>query len=79
MCADQGTLTGKMNDLGLAFLAGGAAGNVIDRLLFGQVTDFLTSRSGGGVLNVADHAIELGVLLLISNAQFQRLMTLLAK
>ncbi|MGU3470155.1 signal peptidase II [Paenibacillus sp. D51F] len=48
------------------FLVGGAAGNGIDRLLFGRVTDFLV-RSGG-ILNVADHAIEAGVLLLLLHA-----------
>ncbi|MNH96153.1 lipoprotein signal peptidase [compost metagenome] len=47
----------------LGFLVGGALGNGIDRLLFGRVTDFLV-RSGG-ILNVADHAIEAGVLLLL--------------
>ncbi|MFC4598656.1 signal peptidase II [Cohnella hongkongensis] len=50
-------------DCALGFLVGGAVGNGIDRLLFGQVTDFIV-RSGGGILNVADHAIELGVVLM---------------
>jgi len=50
-------------DSSFGFLVGGAIGNGIDRLLFGHVTDFII-RSGG-ILNVADHAIEIGVLLLI--------------
>ena len=61
----MGVIKGRMSDAGFAFLVGGAVGNGIDRLLFGHVTDFLVSRSGKGVLNMADHAIELGVFLLI--------------
>ncbi|XID90153.1 signal peptidase II [Paenibacillaceae bacterium WGS1546] len=57
---------GKWLDYGLGLLVGGAIGNGIDRLLFGQVTDFIV-RSGG-ILNVADHAIELGVLLIVARA-----------
>ncbi|MGG1553624.1 signal peptidase II [Paenibacillus ferrarius] len=67
----KGSVRGKLNDISLAFLVGGAAGNGIDRLLFGQVTDFLVSRSGKGVLNMADHAIELGILLFVLNAVVQ--------
>ncbi|RTE08473.1 signal peptidase II [Paenibacillus whitsoniae] len=67
----KGSIRGKLNDISLAFLVGGAAGNGIDRLLFGQVTDFLVSRSGKGVLNMADHAIELGILLFVLNAVVQ--------
>jgi len=54
---------GALLDCGLGFLVGGAAGNGIDRLLFGRVTDFIVRK--GGILNVADHAIEIGALLLI--------------
>jgi signal peptidase II len=56
-------MKGTLIDSSFGFLVGGAIGNGIDRLLFGQVTDFII-RSGG-VLNLADHAIEMGVLLLI--------------
>jgi signal peptidase II len=56
-------MKGPLIDSSFGFLVGGAIGNGIDRLLFGQVTDFII-RSGG-VLNLADHAIEMGVLLLI--------------
>ncbi len=50
-------------DCSFGFLVGGAIGNGTDRLLFGQVTDFII-RSGG-ILNLTDHAIEMGGLLLI--------------
>jgi signal peptidase II len=56
-------MKGALIDSSFGFLVGGAIGNGIDRLLFGQVTDFIP-RSGG-ILNVADHAIEIGVVLLI--------------
>ncbi|WP_205668640.1 signal peptidase II [Ammoniphilus sp. CFH 90114] len=49
-----------MNDL-----VGGAIGNGLDRLRFGQVTDFIVRSDG--VFNLADHAIEMGVFLLIIN------------
>jgi signal peptidase II len=58
-----GEMKGALIDSSFGFLVGGAIGNGIDRLLFGQVTDFII-RSGG-VLNLADHAIEMGALLLI--------------
>lgn len=58
-----GEMKGALIDCSFGFLVGGAIGNGIDRLLFGQVTDFII-RSGG-ILNLADHAIEVGVVLLI--------------
>jgi signal peptidase II len=56
-------MKGALIDSSFGFLVGGAIGNGIDRLLFGQVTDFIP-RSGG-ILNIADHAIEMGLALLI--------------
>ena len=56
-------MNGALIDSSFGFLVGGGIGNGIDRLLFGQVTDFII-RSGG-ILNLADHAIEIGGLLLI--------------
>jgi signal peptidase II len=58
-----GEMKGALIDSSFGFLVGGAIGNGIDRFLFGQVTDFII-RSGG-ILNFADHAIEMGGLLLI--------------
>lgn len=55
----------KLLNLALGFLVGGAAGNGIDRIVFGRVTDFLVSRSGNGILNFADHAINVGIVLLL--------------
>jgi signal peptidase II len=53
---------------GLALILGGAVGNVIDRLRFGHVVDFLDLHAGGWhwpAFNVADSAITLGAALLI--------------
>jgi len=54
--------------LGLALILGGAIGNVIDRLRFGQVVDFLDFHALGWhwpAFNVADSAITVGAVLLI--------------
>ena len=50
----------KMMRLGLSLLAGGAAGNVIDRIQTGVVIDFFDFRIWP-VFNVADIAIVTGV------------------
>ncbi|MFN6961558.1 MAG: signal peptidase II [Rhodocyclaceae bacterium] len=52
----------------LALILGGALGNVIDRLRFGAVVDFLDFHLGGWhwpAFNVADSAITIGVILLL--------------
>ncbi|HEX6319319.1 MAG TPA: signal peptidase II [Burkholderiales bacterium] len=53
---------------GLALILGGALGNVIDRLRFGHVVDFLDLHAAGWhwpAFNVADSAITVGAALLI--------------
>jgi signal peptidase II len=53
---------------GLALILGGAIGNVIDRLRFGYVVDFLDLHAAGWhwpAFNVADSAITIGAALLI--------------
>jgi signal peptidase II len=59
--------------LGLAFVLGGAIGNVIDRVRLGYVTDFIQVLIGGWPFpsfNVADSAITVGATLLIIDALF---------
>jgi signal peptidase II len=54
--------------LGLALILGGALGNLIDRVRFGQVVDFLDFHAMGWhwpAFNVADSAITVGAVLLI--------------
>jgi signal peptidase II len=61
----KGQLRGRIMEIGTAFLIGGAAGNAIDRLLFNKVTDFIEFRTGHGILNLADLAINVGVIIII--------------
>lgn len=52
----------------LALIMGGALGNVIDRLRFGAVVDFIQLHAAGWywpAFNVADSAITLGAVLLV--------------
>ena len=58
----------RLFSAGLALVLGGAVGNVIDRLRFGHVVDFLDLHAGGWhwpAFNVADSAITVGAALLI--------------
>jgi signal peptidase II len=58
----------RMLCAGLALILGGALGNLVDRLRFGQVVDFLDFHAAGWhwpAFNVADSAITLGAALLI--------------
>ena len=52
-------------------IAGGAAGNVLDRIRQGAVTDFLDFHVGGWhwpAFNMADTMITIGVVLLIAGS-----------
>jgi signal peptidase II len=60
----------------LAAVLGGAAGNILDRIRFGYVVDFLDLHFGDFrpflVFNVADAAITIGVLTLLGRALLVR-------
>jgi signal peptidase II len=59
--------------VGLALILGGAVGNVIDRLLYGHVIDFIDVVFGSWhfwTFNVADSAISIGAVFLIWDAFF---------
>ena len=61
---------------GLALVLGGALGNIVDRIRFGYVVDFMDLHFGEWrpflVFNVADAAITIGVLLLLLRALLTR-------
>jgi len=61
--------------LGLALILGGALGNVVDRLRFGQVVDFVDLHAFGWhwpAFNVADSAITIGAALLVFEGLLHR-------
>ena len=58
----------KLVSLALALVMGGALGNVIDRVRFGAVVDFIQWHAAGfywPAFNVADSAITVGAVLLV--------------
>lgn len=61
----------RVEVLALGLVLGGALGNIVDRIRFGYVVDFLHFYWGGAsfwVFNVADASITLGVLVLLWRA-----------
>ncbi len=62
--------------IGLAFVLGGAMGNLLDRVRLGYVVDFLDLHFGEFrpflVFNLADAAITMGVLVLLARAFLAR-------
>ena len=57
--------------LGLALILGGAIGNLIDRIAFSKVTDFIDVYYSGwhfATFNIADMAISIGAVLVILDA-----------
>lgn len=58
----------RLFSLALALILGGAIGNVIDRIAYGHVIDFLDFHAGGWhwpAFNIADSAIVGGAILLV--------------
>ena len=61
--------------IALGVIIGGAVGNVIDRLRFGAVVDFLRAHAWGWnwyVFNIADAGIVCGVVVLLADALLRR-------
>jgi signal peptidase II len=68
-----GRAGGLLAQSGLALILGGAAGNALDRLIHGGVTDFLEVRLGTYVwpaFNAADSAITIGAVLVLFELLF---------
>ena len=58
---------------GLSFILSGAIGNMIDRMLYGKVVDFLDIMIGDFhwyIFNVADSAVTIGMILFIFHSIF---------
>ena len=66
----------RVDQVALGAIAGGALGNILDRVRLGYVTDFADLHFGEWrpflVFNVADAAITLGVLVLLARALLLR-------
>lgn len=65
--------TSKFESISLAFVIGGAIGNVIDRFRFGAVADFFDVYVGTyhwPAFNIADSAITIGVVMLVIHGLF---------
>ncbi len=69
----SGYAGGRLAQSGLALILGGAAGNALDRVIHGGVTDFLEVRLGTYIwpaFNVADSVISIGAGLVIIELLF---------
>ena len=68
-----GRAGGWLAQCGIALILGGAAGNALDRLIHGGVTDFMEVHLGTFVwpaFNVADSAISIGAALVLIELLF---------
>ncbi len=57
----------KLQRASLVFIFGGALGNLVDRIAYGEVTDFIDVYYSGWhfwIFNIADSAITVGVILM---------------
>jgi signal peptidase II len=63
------------NTFGLSLILGGAVGNLIDRVLYGQVVDFIDFSIGSyhwPAFNVADSALTVGIAIILGTAVFRK-------
>ena len=68
------TMPGKLLPIALSLVLGGAIGNFIDRVLYGEVVDFLMFNFGSytfPIFNIADSCIVIGVGLIILDTLFE--------
>ena len=58
----------RINKYGLSFIVAGSIGNGIDRIIYGYVKDFIKIKFiNFPVFNIADIAINIGILIMIIN------------
>ena len=63
------------NTFGLCLILGGAVGNLIDRVLHGQVVDFVDFFIGSyhwPAFNVADSALTVGIVIILVTSVFRK-------
>ena len=64
------------NTFGLSLILGGAIGNLIDRILYGQVVDFVDFSIGSyhwPAFNVADSALTVGIIIILMTSVLQEI------
>ena len=75
-------IRGKEDHLGLSLILGGAIGNLIDRILYGSVVDFIDLSIGKyhwPAFNIADSALSVGVTIILLNNLLKLVITKHAK
>jgi signal peptidase II len=63
------------NTLGLSLVLGGAVGNLIDRILYGKVVDFIDLSVGTfhwPAFNVADSSLTVGITIILLTSLFKK-------
>ena len=63
------------NYLGLSLVLGGAIGNLMDRILYGNVVDFIdfsVGRFHWPAFNVADSALTIGIIVIFLTSLFRK-------
>lgn len=68
-------MSDRMSTAGIGLIVGGALGNLIDRILYGAVVDFISLHVAGFhwyVFNLADCAIVTGVAGILYKSAFDR-------
>ncbi|MBI4684659.1 MAG: signal peptidase II [Nitrospirae bacterium] len=66
---------GREDPLGLSLILGGAIGNLIDRIFYGSVTDFIDVFAGRlhwPAFNIADSALTIGIGLIFIRLFFRK-------
>ena len=61
-------IRGKEDHLGLSLILGGAIGNLVDRIIYGSVVDFIDLSIGKyhwPAFNIADSALSVGVTIIL--------------
>ena len=51
--------------LGMALIVGGAMGNLVDRVIAGEVLDFIQTPLRWGIFNVADIGVNVGMIVMV--------------
>ena len=65
----------KLERIGAGFVAGGAIGNALDRIIYGKVIDFIDFHFKGvhfPTFNLADTFITIGVILILISSYIKR-------